>query len=115
MAGSTISPLRCLRSGTPCRHPLPSNDAAGSGPSTLVREPGSWLSSYRRHISIHDSTEAIRRWKQPVDAGIDACAARPSQVVVLPFEDLVLRTDAVMRLLPPEWVSTSTQCCSSPR
>jgi len=65
---------------------------------TLIREPGSWLSSYSRHTNL-DPASALRRWRESVQSSIDAHAARPSHVVVLLFEDLVLRTEAVMRLI----------------
>ena len=65
---------------------------------TLIREPGSWLSSYTRHTSLN-AVSALRRWRESVDASVGAHTARPSQVLVLLFEDLVLRTDAVMRLI----------------
>jgi hypothetical protein len=66
---------------------------------TLVREPGAWLSSFGRHVGLEDPNEALSHWTASADASVRAHAARPDRVIVLLFEDLVHRTEAVMRLL----------------
>lgn len=64
---------------------------------TIVREPSAWLASYRRHIPSHDAGKALQLWNESVEAGLRAHADRPDRVIVLMFEDLVHRTEAVMR------------------
>jgi hypothetical protein len=66
---------------------------------TIVREPGEWLVSYTRHMEIDDHQAAIGNWMLSAEAGVRAHAARPDRVVVILFEDLVQRTESVMRLL----------------
>ncbi|OFW16428.1 MAG: hypothetical protein A3F70_07690 [Acidobacteria bacterium RIFCSPLOWO2_12_FULL_67_14] len=66
---------------------------------TIVREPGGWLSSYTRHMDVDDAEPALNAWLASADASVRAHAARPDQVVVLLFEDLVHRTESVMRML----------------
>ncbi len=66
---------------------------------TIVREPGEWLSSYTRHMDADEAEPALDAWLASADASMRAHAARPDQVVVLLFEDLVHRTDSVMRML----------------
>ena len=66
---------------------------------TLVREPGAWLSSFGRHVGMEDPAEALSHWTASADASVRAHAARPDRVIVLMFEELVHRTEAVMRML----------------
>lgn len=66
---------------------------------TIIREPSTWLASYRKHIPAHDTDKALRYWRESLDAGLRAAAAFPERVEVLLFEDLVHRTEAVMRRL----------------
>jgi len=66
---------------------------------TIVREPAAWLSSYRRHIPVHTVDKALRLWGDSLDAGVHAHAKHPDRVVVLIFDDLVHRTESVMRTL----------------
>lgn len=66
---------------------------------TLVREPRGWLSSFSRHVATAGTEEAIDLWVESANASRRAQAARPDRVIVLLFEDLVHRTEAVVRLL----------------
>ena len=66
---------------------------------TIVRDPGGWLSSFSRHVAMEDTNTALRLWAQSVDASLRAQAARPDRVIVLLFDDLVHKTEQVMRLL----------------
>ena len=66
---------------------------------TIVREPSAWLASYRKHIPSHDTAKAIRYWRDSLEAGLQALAAYPDRVELLLFDDLVHRTEAVMRRL----------------
>jgi hypothetical protein len=66
---------------------------------TIVREPGAWLSSFSRHMPTKAAATAIRLWLESVNKSVNAYQARPTSVVVLLFEELVLNTEAVMRML----------------
>jgi hypothetical protein len=66
---------------------------------TIIRDPGSWLASFRRHVEPEDLAEALQHWIVSADASLDAHTRRPDRVIVLLFEDLVHRTEAVMRTL----------------
>ena len=66
---------------------------------TLVRDPREWLSSFSRHKDMADAETALDYWIDSADASVRAHEARPDRVVVLLFEDLVHRTEAVMRML----------------
>jgi hypothetical protein len=66
---------------------------------SLVREPGAWLASYSRHVGTEEGQVTLDLWVQSTDASVRAKEARPDQVIVLLFEDLVHRTESVMRLL----------------
>jgi Sulfotransferase family len=66
---------------------------------TLVREPGAWLSSFGRHVGMEDPDEALSHWTESAEASLRAHDARPDQVIVLLFEDLVHQTEAAMRRL----------------
>jgi hypothetical protein len=66
---------------------------------TIVREPGAWLSSYRRHIPSHTTEKALRLWTDSLEAGVRAHAKWPDRVLVLLFDDLIHRTEKVMRSL----------------
>jgi hypothetical protein len=66
---------------------------------TIVREPAGWLSSFSRHVDAAEGHAALELWMDSSRASARAHAARPDRVVVLLFEDLVHRTEAVMRLL----------------
>jgi hypothetical protein len=66
---------------------------------TIVREPAGWLSSFSRHADVDDAERALGAWLDSARASARAHASRPDRVVVVIFEDLVHRTEAVMRRL----------------
>jgi len=65
---------------------------------TLVRDPAAWLSSFSPMTAL-DPESAVAGWITSAEASLMAHAAHPQNVIVLLFEDLVHRTEAVMRLL----------------
>ena len=68
---------------------------------SLVREPVSWFASARAFVSTRplfdDVDGAIQMWRTSTEATLDAHDERPDRTIVVVFEDLVRRTDAVMR------------------
>lgn len=66
---------------------------------TIVREPGGWLSSYMRHMGMENVEHSLDVWLASADASVRTHAARPNQVIVVLFDDLVKRTESVMRML----------------
>jgi hypothetical protein len=66
---------------------------------TVVREPGSWLASFSRHVGRDDAGNLVDTWVASAEASVRAYETRPDRVVVLLFEDLVGRTEAVMRAM----------------
>lgn len=65
----------------------------------IVRDPVTWYSSASRHRpeEYGDPAAAADLWSWSTRQMIDARTSDPGSVVVLRFEDLVLRTDATMR------------------
>ena len=66
---------------------------------TIVREPGAWLASFMRHVDSEDLDMVLDKWIGSAEASVRAHEARPDQVVVVIFEELVERTEVVMRAL----------------
>ena len=66
----------------------------------IVREPGGWYHSvrerYPRKIQAADDS-TLEPWIRSVRTALDARTGRPDSVVVLTYEQLVLRTEATMR------------------
>jgi hypothetical protein len=69
---------------------------------TMVRHPGSWFASYapfRQHRGDVELAGSMSLWLDSAKAGFDALETYGERVTILLFEDLVLRTEAVMRAL----------------
>jgi len=66
---------------------------------TIVREPVSWVASYQRHVPERSLEKALRLWTDSLQAGVQACETHGNRVVLIMFDDLVHRTEAVMRRL----------------
>jgi len=66
---------------------------------TIVRDPRQWLASYLRHMDDENSDGSVNLWMLSAEASLRAYETRPDRVVVLLFEDLVHKTEAVMRML----------------
>jgi hypothetical protein len=66
---------------------------------TIVRDPESWLASVNRHFANIEQEFALDNWIESAEASVRAHRDRPGNVIVLVFEDLVHRTEAVMRML----------------
>jgi hypothetical protein len=65
---------------------------------SIVRDPESWFASAQPHGAAYaDIDAALALWTQSVRGTLDALAVRPSQVIVVLFDDLVERTEATMR------------------
>lgn len=66
---------------------------------TIVRDPGSWLASIVGHSPATRDQSILGSWVASAQASVRAHRDRPDGVIVLVFEDLVHRTEAVMRML----------------
>jgi lipopolysaccharide transport system permease protein len=70
---------------------------------SVIREPANWLASAQRHITTRNPQEytvienAIELWRQSTLGTLAAHAARPDRVIVVLFEDLIRKTEGVMR------------------
>jgi sulfotransferase family protein len=70
---------------------------------SVIREPASWFASAQRHHAQRSPDEfalienAIGLWRESGEGTLAAHAARPDQVLVVLFEDLIQNTEAVMR------------------
>ncbi len=69
---------------------------------TLVRHPGSWFASFASFSQDKgevDLAESLSLWLDSTRASLDAIASYGDRVMIVLFDDLVLRTEAVMRAL----------------
>jgi hypothetical protein len=70
---------------------------------SVVREPATWFASARQHVTVRRPQEfaavesAIELWRESSQGTLAAHAERPDRVIVLLFEDVVQKTEAVMR------------------
>jgi hypothetical protein len=66
---------------------------------SIVREPVGWFASARRHKPEEYSgpDEAVLLWRQSVEGTLAAHAEHPDRVNVVTFEDLLQKTESVMR------------------
>jgi hypothetical protein len=65
---------------------------------SLVRDPHAWLSSIDPQ-GVRDTQLALHVWMKSTEASVRAHARHSDKVIVLIFDDLVERTEAVMRTL----------------
>jgi hypothetical protein len=68
---------------------------------TMLRNPVSWYASALRHnrAEYEDIDQALDLWIASARSSADAKRVRPDRVIVVPYEDLVLRTKKVMKRL----------------
>jgi hypothetical protein len=68
---------------------------------TMLRNPVSWYASALRHnqAEYEDLDQALDLWIASARSSADAKRARQERVIVVPYEDLVLRTKKVMKRL----------------
>jgi hypothetical protein len=65
---------------------------------SLVRDPHAWLSSINPQ-GVRDTRLALHVWMKSTDASVRAHTRHPDRVIVVLFDDLVERTESVMRTL----------------
>lgn len=66
---------------------------------TLVRHPVSWFASASRHTFPDAPEVAIKFWRESTRGSLAAAETYGDRVMVVLFEDLVTRTEAVMRAI----------------
>jgi hypothetical protein len=66
---------------------------------TLIRHPAAWFASASRHTFSTDPVEAVQHWHESAQASVAAHERYGDRVMIVTFEDLVLRTDATMRAI----------------
>jgi hypothetical protein len=64
---------------------------------TIVRDPRTWFASASRHTFPSDPAESLRHWTASTQSSLSAAERYGDRVIVVLFEDLVLRTRAVMQ------------------
>ena len=64
---------------------------------SLVRDPRAWYASASRHgLQYEDVVEALGLWRRSTEAAIEAARRFGDRVLVLTYEELVLKTEATM-------------------
>jgi hypothetical protein len=66
---------------------------------TLIRHPAAWFASASRHTFSTDPVDAVQHWHESTQASVAAHERYGDRVMIVTFEDLVLRTDATMRAI----------------
>jgi hypothetical protein len=68
---------------------------------SLVRDPKSWFPAVRRHWPrrYEDVSQAVSQWNQNAEAALRNKERYADCVCIITFEDLVSKTEAVMRFL----------------
>jgi hypothetical protein len=70
---------------------------------SVIREPATWFASAHRHVTSRSPREfavvetAIELWRESAQGTLAAHAERPDRVIVVMFEDVIRKTEAVMR------------------
>jgi sulfotransferase family protein len=66
---------------------------------SIVRDPWGWFASRREKEKWDNLELAIKAWRGQVTAALELQAARPDNVRVVLFEDLLVRTESTLRAL----------------
>jgi hypothetical protein len=66
---------------------------------SIVRDPRAWYASVRTQPPFSEGESALRRWCRSTEATLEARERYGDRVIVLTYEELVLDTEATMRLV----------------